>query len=79
MLQCKMFWAIVFTCMTTTLAIDDNEAIRKEIKADKDSETKNVLSGDTHLEYYQQDYESVISGLMSNKHLNRRTRREIRT
>ena len=79
MLRCKMFWAIVFTCMTTTLAINDNEAIPKEIKADTVSETNNVLSRYAQLQYYPKDYESVISSLMSNKQLNRRTRREIRT
>ena len=79
MLHFKMSWAMMFTCMTTTLAINDNEAIPKEMNADIVSETKNVLSGGTTLEYYPKDYEPVISGLMSNKHLNRRTRREIRT
>ena len=80
MLRCKMFWAIVFPCIATTLAVNDNEALPKEIKAGKVSETKNVLSRDAQLQYYPlQDYESVISGLMYNKHLNRRTRREIRT
>ena len=79
MLRFKMSWAMMFTCMTTTLAINDKEAIPKEIKADKVSETKNVFFRGTNLENYPKDDESVISSLMSNKNLNRRMRREIRT
>ena len=79
MLRFKMFWGIVFTCMATTFAINDNVATPKEIKADTVSETKNILSGGTNLEYFPPDYETVISALQSNKHLNRRTRREIKT